>query len=315
MLPQNTVIARSVTRIEDDVRRLIRFRHLFLLMLPALLYFILFRYLPLYGVIIAFKDYKVKLGIMQSPWVGLDNFRRVFSGTTFFAVFRNTAVLSFYKLLFGFPAPIILALMLNEVKSIRYKKVVQTFTYMPHFLSWVVIAGMFVMVLSPSTGIVAHVFRFLGLEPVYFLGNPNWFRPTLVFAHIWQSMGYNSVIFLAAITGISPSLYESAMMDGASRMQRIRFITLPSIKNVVVILLILRSGEIIYDDFEQVYNFLNDAVLSKGDVISTYVYRIGLERMKYSYAATVDFSRNIIALLLVMMTNFIAKRFGEEGIW
>jgi len=315
MAGQPTLINKPWEKITRDIRHIIKFRHLFYLMLPAIIYFILFRYRPLYGVIIAFKDYKVKLGILDSPWVGLANFKRVFSGTTFFEVFRNTVILSFYKLVFGFPAPIILALMLNEIRNVKYKKIIQTLTYMPHFLSWVVIAGMFVMLLSPSTGIVSHIFRFFGLEPIYFLGNPNWFRPTLVFTHVWQTAGYNCIIFLAAITGINPSLYESAMMDGASRMQRIRHITLPCIKNVVVILLILRSGELIYDDFEQVYNFLNDAVLSKGDVISTYVYRVGLEKMKYSYAATVDFFRNVIALALVMSTNFVAKKFGEEGIW
>lgn len=292
-----------------------KYRYLYILMLPCIINFILFRYKPIYGVIISFKDYKVKLGIMGSPWVGLDNFKAIFAGTSFSTVFWNTVILSFYKLLFGFPAPIILALLLNELKNIKYKKLVQTITYMPHFLSWVVVAGLFIQFFSPGNGPVAYIFKTMGIKPVYFFGDPKWFRFSMVLTGIWKSIGWDCIVYLAALSSIDPQLYEAAIIDGATRFQRIRYITIPSIMPIVIILLILNSGSLIEDNFEQIFNFLNDAVLSKGDVISTYVYRTGLVKMRYSYATAIDLFRNAVAFLLVFISNFIAKKVGEEGIW
>lgn len=292
-----------------------KYRYLYLLLLPGIIYFVVFKYAPLYGISIAFKDYKIKAGIMASPWVGLDNFKMIFRSTTFFTVLKNTVALSFYKLLFGFPAPIILALILNEIKSVKYKKAVQTITYMPHFLSWVVVSGLFLQILSPSSGPVAYIFKMLHLQPIYFLGDPSWFRFTMVTTGMWKSIGWDCIIYLAALSGIDPQLYEAAIIDGATRFQRIRYVTIPSIMPIVVILLIMNSGKLIDDNFDQIFNFLNDAVLSKGDVISTYVYRMGLVKMKYSYSTAVDLFKNIVAFSLVFTTNKIAKKAGEEGIW
>lgn len=307
--------ALSLQRRNRVFRVIWKHRYFYILMLPCIIYFIIFRYVPIYGVIIAFKDYRIKSGIIGSPWVGLDNFKMIFSGTTFLTVFWNTIILNFYKLLFGFPAPIILALILNEIKNIRYKKAIQTITYMPHFLSWIVVAGLFLQLLSPGSGPIAYIFKRLGLEPIYFLGDPSWFRFSMVVIGIWKSVGWDCIIYLAALSSIDLELYEAAIIDGATRLQRIRYITVPSIMPIVIVMLILNSGSLIDDNFDQIFNFLNDAVLSKGDVISTYVYRMGLVKMKYSYATAVDLFKNAVAFLLVFISNFIAKRVGEEGIW
>ncbi len=290
-------------------------RYLYILMLPCITYFIIFKYVPIYGVIISFKDFKIKEGITGSQWVGLENFKMIFASTTFISVFWNTIIINFYKLVFGFPAPIILALLLNELKYIKYKKAIQTITYMPYFLSWVVVAGLFLQLLSPSNGPIAYMFRSFGLKPIYFLGDPKWFRSSMVVTGIWKSIGWDSIIYLASLSSIDPQLYEAAIIDGARRAQRIRYVTIPSIKQIIVIMLILSSGSIMDDNFEQIFNFLNDAVLSKGDVISTYVYRMGLVKMRYSYATAVDLFKNVVAFILVFISNFIAKKAGEEGIW
>lgn len=288
---------------------------LYLIMVPGIVYFILFRYVPMYGVLLAFKDFRINLGITGSPWAGFMYFERLFVGRSFWQVVSNTLLINFYRLLFGFPAPILLALMINELKYPRYQKTVQTITYMPHFVSWVVIYGLFAQLLSPSTGPVNGFIRLFGGKPIYFLGESGWFRPLMVITSIWKGAGWGSIIYLAALTGIDTQLYEAAIIDGATRLQRIVHITVPCIKPTIIIMLILRAGDLMESNFEQIYNFLNDNTLAVGDVISTYVYRIGITKMQYSIATAIDLFTTVICFAMVIFSNTVANKVGEQGIW
>lgn len=288
---------------------------LFLLFIPVIVYYIIFHYMPMYGILIAFKKYNIMLGFDASKWVGFANFEKFFNSLSFWEVLQNTVLIGAYKIFFGFPTPIILALLLSEVRGALFKRTIQTISYLPHFLSWVVLAGIFTQFLSPHNGFVNAMLRMVGLEEIYFLGDPRWFRTTLVLTSIWQTVGWSSIIYLAAISGINPELYESAVIDGASRMQQVRFITLPSIMPTIVINLILTSGNIINGNFDQVFNLYNDAVLRVGDIIDTYVYRMGLVSLDFGYATAVGMFKMVIAFVLVMTVNAIARRVGETGIW
>jgi len=290
-------------------------KYFFLMLLPVLVYYGIFHYGPMYGVVIAFQDYQFLKGVSGSPWVGLDNFRELFGGLYFGTVLRNTLIINFYKLLFGFGAPILLALLINEVRVKWFKKTVQTISYLPHFLSWVVLAGMLIEILSPSRGPINMVLTMLGLEPIFFISEPSWFRTILVSSDIWRSIGFASIIYLAAIAGINPEMYEAAEVDGISRVQKIWHITIPSIAPVIVIMLILNSGSIINDDFEQVFNLLNAKVMGVGDVLSTYTYSEGLLKMNYSYAAAVGLFKNVVALALVLTANYIASKLSDDTIF
>lgn len=292
-----------------------RNRYLFLLMLPGLAFFIIFRYKPLYGILIAFKDYRLLDGVWGSPWQSLDFYKTTFLSKAFWEVFRNTLLLSTYKLIFGFPAPIILALMLNELKNGLFKRFVQTVSYIPYFISWVVLSGIFVDILSPSTGPVNYIIQALTGKTVYFLGDSAYFRSTMVGLTVWKGIGYGAVVYLAALSGVNPELYEAARIDGADRWKQMLHITLPSLTPIIIILFILNIGSIVEDDFDQIFNFYKPAVYSVGDVLSTYVYRKGILNMKYSYATLVGLFQNILAFILVMLTNKISKQFGEYGIW
>ena len=288
-----------------------------LMFLPVLVYFIVFKYIPMSGVIIAFKNYKISRGIFGSAWCGLDNFTKAFATPTFVRSVQNTLIISSLKLLFGFPAPIILALMLNEVTHAPFKKTVQTISYLPHFLSWVVLAGMFQQLLSPNNGAVNAVLRdvFGVKDSIYFLGDNHYFRGTLIMTDIWKNVGWSSILYLATITSIDPALYEAATVDGATRWQCTRYITVPSLVSTIVVMLILNVGSIMDAGFDQVLNLYNSAVYQTGDIIDTYVYRYGLGDMKYSLATAVGLFKNVIAFVLVVGTNLIARRISGEGIW
>jgi len=290
-------------------------RYLVVLFIPAIVYYVVFHYIPIYGILIAFKDYRFKLGIWGSPWVGFEHFRDLFGLPSFWEVFRNTIVISLYKLVFSFPAPIVLALMLNEVMHMFFKRFVQTISYLPHFLSWVVISGLFVQFLSPSIGPVNMFLKALGLDPIYFLADPHWFRTVLVVTDIWKEVGWGTIIYLAALTGINPELYEASTVDGATRLQNIRYITLPSMAPVVTIMFILAVGRIVNDDFDQIFNMYSPAVYKVGDVLSTYTYRRGLVELDYSFAAAVGLFKNVIAFVLILITNAISRRLNEYGLW
>jgi putative aldouronate transport system permease protein len=290
-------------------------RYLVILFLPAFAYYAVFCYAPLYGIQIAFKNFIIRDGIMKSPWVGFANFKLLFSMGSFREVFRNTIIISSLKLIFGFPAPIIFAVLLNEIRSVRFKKTVQTISYLPHFVSWVILGGIFMQFLSPSTGPVNIILKSMGLSPIYFLADKHWFRPVLVLTSIWKGIGWGSIIYLASISGIDPGLYEAAEIDGAGRFRKAISITIPSLIPVITIMFIFSVGGIVKDDFDQIFNLYNPAVYSVGDVLGTYTYRVGLVDMRYSFSTAVGLFTNVISFALIVITNWITKRVNEYGLW
>ena len=309
---------KSFTRsILKPFRGYVTHYELVLMFLPVLIYFLVFRYLPMYGITLAFKKFNLGLGILGSPWVGFDNFTTLFNTQTFLRAVRNTVIISLQRLVFSFPMPIVLALLLNEVRHLRFKKVVQTVSYLPHFLSWVILAGMFLQLLSPSTGPVNHILTqwFGRSDPIFFLGDNTYFRGTLIVTDIWKGMGWGSVLYLATISGIDTSLYEAAVMDGASRMQRMWYITMPSLVPTISILLILNVGGILDAGFDQIFNMYNEAVYETADIIDTYVYRVGLGQMRYSLGTAVGLFKNVIGFFLVIVTNRVSQRISGNGVW
>jgi ABC-type polysaccharide transport system, permease component len=311
--------ARTVTRRHTSAislfSRVAQHWDILLMLLPAIAFYIIFCYIPMAGIVLAFKDFRLLEGIWGSPFVGLKHFKMLFGTASFYEVLRNTLNISLQRLVFGFPAPIILAVMLNELRHPKTKRVIQTISYLPHFLSWVVLAGVFIQFLSPSSGPINILLTKMGLQPIYFFGTTATFVPTIIATGIWQSMGWGSIVYLAAISGIDPQLYESAMLDGATRLQRIRFITLPCILPTATVLLILNTGGVLNGGFDQIFNLYNDGVMSVTDIIDTYVYRRGLEGMQYSYAAAVGLFKNAVGFLFVFCTNKIAQRMGESSLW
>ncbi|MFD0712870.1 ABC transporter permease [Paenibacillus sp. GCM10027626] len=294
---------------------LYRDRYLYLFLIPAVSYFFLFKYVTLFGELIAFKDFRLVKGIWNSPWVGFKHFEALFASKDFWLVLRNTMLLNLYNLVFAFPAPIVLALLLNEVRVNWFKRTVQNMMYLPFFISWVVLGGIIVSLLSPSTGVVNAALRSIGLEPVYFMTKTEWWPVVFSASTIWQSAGWGTIIYMAAITAIDPGLYEAAKMDGASKMRQIWHITLPGIRGTIAILLVLQMGKMMDVGFEHVFNLQNPAVMSVSDVISTYVYRIGLQNAQYSLATAVGLFQGIIGLVLVLIVNKIVKKLGEGGLW
>ena len=297
-----------------------RCRYLVLLLIPSVVVLVIFKYIPMYGVQIAFKDFKLKLGIVGSPWASpfYAIFQDVFNQPGFWNAFWNTLILGAMNLLVGFPMPIILALLLNELRHERYKKIVQTFSYLPHFISWVTLSGLFIQLLSPSTGPVAALTRALGGTPYYFMGRVETFRWVLVVTNIWKSVGWGSIIYLAALSGVDQEMYEAALIDGATRFQRVWYITLPSIFPTITIMLILQSGSILNDNFDQVYNMMNDAVYRVSNVLGVYTYDLGLKNLSNAGLAkstAVGLFKNVIALILVLTTNTISKKISDNGIW
>ncbi|MBW7458533.1 ABC transporter permease [Paenibacillus sepulcri] len=296
-------------------KRLNQSKYLLLLFLPCLVYYILFKYLPMFGLVISFKDYNLFKGVWASDWVGLKYYHMFFESPEFFQLFRNTFLLGVFNVVFGFPMPIILALCLNEVKQVLFKRFVQTVSYVPHFISNVVVVGMVVMFLSPTTGIVAHFVKMFGLQPVNLLVQPEWFRPIYVLADIWQHAGWGSIIFLAALTAIDPQLYEAAEIDGASRWKQLWNVTIPGITPAIVIMLILNVGHIIDIGFEKVFLLMNPATYETADIFSTFVYRTGLTLGNYSYGTTVDLFTGIISLFFIYTVNYISRKISETSLW
>ena len=288
---------------------------IFLLLVPGLIYFVVFHYIPLYGVTIAFKDYKLLDGILGSQWAGLKYFKMAFASNDFWNAFKNTMIISLLKLIFSFPAPIILALMLNEIKNMRFKKTVQTISYLPHFLSWVVFGGVIISFLSPSTGFVNLIIKAMGFEPIYFVADNNWFRPILVITSIWKEIGWGTIVYLAALNGVDTQLYDAATVDGAGKWKQMWVVTLPSILPSVVIMFIFQVSSIVNDDFDQIYNMYNPAVYKTGEVISTYIYKIGIEGMQYSLSTAIGLFKNVIALVLIVGTNYLCRAFDEYALW
>lgn len=296
------------------IEQYVKHKYLIIMLIPILIYYAVFHYAPMYGVILAFKEFQPLKGITGSKWIGIENFKTLFTGLDFLPVLRNTLIISFYKLIFGFPAPILLCLLINEVRHNKFKKAVQTVTYLPHFISWVVLAGFLIEMLSPSRGPINILLSYMGIKPIYFIADVDYFRGVIVASGIWREVGWQSVVYLAAVAGIDPELYDVANLDGAGRLRRIWSITLPEILPVIIIMLIFATGNIIHDDFDQIFNLLNAKVLSVGDVISTYTYREGLVNMNFGYATAVGLFKNVISFTLVMITNFIARKYSDYAI-
>ncbi len=291
------------------------YRLFYLMMLPGLLYFAVFRYLPMFGLVIAFKDYDIFKGIWASEWVGLKNFRELFHSSDFWNVLTNTLKISFAKIVIGFPIPIILAILLNEMRSVRFKKVIQTLLYLPHFLSWVVIGGIMLNLFSPVFGLAGEFFRATGIEPMNILAQKSTIFGVVIASDVWKECGWSTIIFLAALTQVDASLYEAAKMDGANRFKQMIYITLPAISGVIILLLILRIGKIMNAGFEQILVLQNAVTRESIDIFDTYVYREGLQRGEYSFSSTVDMFKSVVAFIMVVGADKISKKFGEEGLF
>jgi putative aldouronate transport system permease protein len=295
--------------------RLKRDRHLYLMLLPVIGFYLLFKYAPMAGEVIAFKDYRFADGIFGSKWVGLKHFQSLFASIDFWRVLRNTLLLNVYSLVFGFPVPILLALLLNEVRKEWYKRTVQNLLYLPHFISWVVLGGIFIAMLSPSTGVVNLLLKQFGIEPIYFMASSSWWPVAYTLSGIWREAGWGTILYLAAMASIDPQLYEAAKMDGASKLRQIWHITLPGIRSTIAILLVLRMGQMMDVGLEQTLVLQNQSVLDVADVISTYVYRVGLQNMNYSYTTALGLFQSAIGLILVIGVNRLTRAFGERGLW
>lgn len=288
---------------------------LYVMLLPTIVWFMVFLYKPMYGLQIAFKDYSIFRGVAASPWAGFEHFEALFTNDQFIRAFWNTIKISLLNLLFGFPAPIILALMFNEVMNATYKKTAQTIVYLPHFISSVIIAGIVITAFSPSVGIVNTLLGWLGFDSIYFLTKPEWFRPIFVGTGIWQEAGFGSIVFLAAIAGVSPSLYESAVVDGASRWQMMWKITIPSILPTILIMLIIRIGNVMEVSFELIILLYQPATYETADVVNTFVYRQGLQSGRYDFAAAAGLFNAVVAFVLVMIANTLSRRYSRTSLW
>ncbi len=288
---------------------------IYVLLVPTIVWFILFLYKPMYGLQIAFKDYSLWRGITASPWVGFEHFQTLLGSDQFLRAVKNTFVLSAYSLLIGFPVPIMLALMFNEILIQWFKRTTQTIVYLPHFISTVIMAGIVITAFSPSSGVVNVLLMKLGIDPIYFLTKPEWFRPIFIGSSIWQEAGFSSIVFLAAIAGVSPSLYESAVVDGASRWQMMWKITLPSILPTIIIMLIIRIGNLLEVGFELVILLYQPATYQTSDIINTYIYRQGLQSGQYDLAGAAGLFNAVVAFILVISANMIARRYSKTSLW
>ncbi|CAH1200238.1 putative multiple-sugar transport system permease YteP [Paenibacillus allorhizoplanae] len=297
------------------VRDLLRDRWMYLLLFPGILYFVVFKYVPMLGLVMAFQDYKPFTGFINSPWVGFKHFERFFMEPQFWSLFRNTLLLAIYNLVFFFPLPILLALMINEARREMFKRIVQTLLYLPHFISWVVAVGIFYVLFTTEGGVVNELLAQFGFEKIPFMLSEEWFRPMIIAQSIWKEAGWGTIIFLAALSGVDLQLYEAARMDGAGRWRQLWHITIPAIRSTIVILFILRLGSFLDTGFEHIFLMLNSMNREVGEVFDTYVYMKGLTQAQYSYSAAVGLFKSLVGLILVLGANKLAKKFGEEGVY
>lgn len=298
-------------RLKKDFRRN---KMLYLLVVPVLLFYLIFQYRPMYGALIAFKDYTPTLGVVDSPWVGLDNFNRFFNSVYFNRLIKNTVLLSVYNLVFGFPAPIILALLLNEIKSKKFKGATQTVTYLPHFISLIVVTGM-LRDFSLTSGLFNDIITFFGGERSALLQNPKLYRGIYVASSIWQEVGWGSIIYLSALSGVDSELYEAAQIDGAGKWKQMLNITLPGIAPTIIIMLTMKIGTLMNMGYEKTILLYNPATYETADIISSYVYRVGLLEQDWSYSTAIGLFNSIINLTLLLIANKLAKRFSETSLW
>jgi len=292
-------------------------RYIYLLMLPGIASLILFHYVPMYGIQLAFKDFRFNLGIWGSPWNGLDNFRRMFDNPMFERAFRNTLIISFGRLITGFPVPIILVLLINELKNQRFKKVTQVLLFMPHFISWIVVAGLIFNLFNVTTGLYGNIMRAItGETPRSVLVDPSFFRAQLYISGIWKGAGWGMVIYLAAIAGIDPGLYESAQIDGANRLKQAIYITLPMLTFAIALNLILSLGSVMDAGFDQIMQLMREPTLRTGDIIDTFVFRFGIQQGRFDVAAAVGLFKSVINCILLITANYVSKKLsGFSLLW
>jgi putative aldouronate transport system permease protein len=288
---------------------------LYLMILPGLLFFIIFRYIPMGGVLIAFQDFNPFAGFLKSEWVGFAHFSRLFGEPDFWSLFKNTMILSALNLFLFFPAPILIAAALNEVRQQWFKKIVQTVIYMPHFLSWVVVVGITVILFSTQDGAINKGLVNAGMQPLEVMTNPDFFRATYIIQNIWKEAGWNAIIFLAALASVDPTQYEAAVVDGANRWKQLWHVTLPALRSVIITLFILRLGHVMDIGFEHIYLMQNSLNLTVSDVFDTYVYRTGVLQGQFSYTTAVGLFKSFIGLVLIVFANKLSKKIGEEGVY
>jgi len=291
-----------------------RNKSLYLLVLPVLAFYIIFHYKPMYGAIIAFKDYTPSLGVSDSPWVGLDNFTRFFTGPYFVRLIKNTLLLNVYNLVFGFPAPIILALLLNEIRSKKFKGFAQTVTYLPHFISLIVVTGM-ITNFAMTNGLFNDIIVFFGGERSPLLQNPNLYRTIYVASSIWQEVGWGSIIYLAALSGVDCQLYEAASIDGAGKWKQLINVTMPAITPTIITMLILKMGSLMSMGYEKTILLYNPATYETADIISSYIYRVGMLDQDWSYSTAIGLFNSVINCILLIVTNMLSKKFSETSLW
>lgn len=308
--------SKTVIRRRKWFQGLAKQKMLYFMAIPGIVYYILFKYVPMAGIIIAFQDYNVFRGITNSQFVGLQHFQTLFSSAQFLQIFKNTLIINFYDLLFGFTSPIILALILNEVMQPLFKKLVQSLVYLPHFLSWVVVGGLIgSQILSPSTGMLNHLIEFFGGEPIYFLIDNRYIRSVLIGSGVYKEIGWGTIIYLAALAGVNPNLYEAASIDGAGKLKQLFVITLPSILSVISIMFLLKIGHFLDFGFDRVWVFLNGANMERIDIFDTYVYRVGLTEGLYSYSTAVGLFKSVVGLILLMGFNSLSKKLTGESLY
>ncbi|MCU6708421.1 ABC transporter permease subunit [Paenibacillus sp. J5C_2022] len=294
---------------------LYKYRYLYLLLLPGVLWYLVYRYFPMVGVIIAFKDYSFVKGIWGSPWAGLKHFHTIFNSPDFYLIVRNTLLINLYSLMFVFTSSIILALLLNELKQMVFKRAIQTIVYFPHFLSWVIFGGLIVQLLSPKEGIINQIIMLFGGEPIYFMTKSEYFRSVITVSSILKEAGWGAIIYLAALAGIDQEQYEAATIDGANRWHKLLYVTLPGIRNTIILMLILRVGYMLDVSFEQIYIMYNPAVYDVADVLSTYIYRMGLQNAQLSMTTAVGLFQAAVGFVLIYMTNQVAKKTSDISLW
>lgn len=288
---------------------------LYLFLLPAVVVTFIFKYIPMNGIVIAFQDYNIFKGISESPFVGLKHYQNVFSNPDFFRVLRNTLVINLYKIVFWVPLPLVLALMIHEIRPGVFRRTAQTVIYLPHFLSWVIVGGIFVNILSVNGGLVNRLLGNLGIEPVAFMMDKNWFREVIVWSSMWKEAGWGTIVYLAAIVALDPQQFEAARIDGASKWKQIRYITLPGVANTIILVLMMSLGNLLTNSFEQILIMYNPAVYDTADVINTYVYRYGVGQMQYSYASAIGLFNSLVGFVLVVGTNALCRKFLDRSIW
>lgn len=314
-LKHSSMQNKSGSRLKRTLKHIKKDRQLLLIFLPCALFYAIFRYGPMFGLVMAFQDYGIFLGYLKSPWVGLKHFIKFFNSPDFLLLFKNTFLLGLYNLLWTFPFPILFAILLNEVRNAKFKKSIQTISFLPSFLSVVIVSSMLIDFLSPNGGLINQIIGALGFESKYFIIDPKWFRTIFIASEIWTTMGYGAIVYLAAIAGVDPALYEAAKVDGCGRIRAIWNITLPSILPTIATMFILKSGSMFSIGYEKVLLLYTPTTYKVADIFSTFVYRKGLLERNYSYAAAVGLFESVVALCLLIISNKLSKKLTEQSLW